>query len=380
MAKTIRTYTSNGIQTLYPIDFTLGYIDKEHIYVYLGVDPLSQLNYSWVTDSQIELEVPVAAGISFNIRRIVPRDRLVNDYEDGAILHEQNLDDSHLQHLMLLEELEDEAVIGDPPTEVIQEITETQILGSGQTEVTFVNAVSGATFHIAGDAVDSGHLREQDMDESKTTVYSITLVTSYPVGTELTLTKTQRSLVDDVTEEAPNDGRPFVRKSLTWVEGLEASHAGGTRTHAEIDTDLDSTVVKADNNALAILGLSSTVSDNTTAIGENAVAIGLLQVDRPSNQTGTAYTLGITDSNKTVWMKNATANVLTIPLNATTAFPINTVILIMMEGLGVTSITATTGVTLNGINGGSGDLVQYAGVTLVKRGNDNWLATPLVVA
>lgn len=105
-----------------------------------------------------------------------------------------------------------------------------------------------------------------------------------------------------------------------------------------------------------------------------------LQTDKPNNQTGIAYTLALTDSAKTVWMNNAASNTLTIPANAIIAFPVNTLILIMMEGAGVTSITATAGVTLNTIVAGSGDLTQFNGVTLVKRDTDTWIATPLTVA
>lgn len=120
------------------------------------------------------------------------------------------------------------------------------------------------------------------------------------------------------------------------------------------------------------------ITDNQVAI--NTSDIALLKADNPNNQTGTAYTLALGDENKTVWMNNAAANVLTIPLNATEAFAINTLILIMMEGAGVTSVTAVAGVTLNTIDAGTGDLTQFNGVTLVKRAADTWIATPLTVA
>lgn len=108
MARTITTYTGNGFTTLYPVDFPLGYINKDHVYVYLeGSDYTDQLSYTWQNDTEIELTTPPAPNVQFSIRRVVPRSALVNDYTDGAILRENNLDDSFKQALMALEEVAD---------------------------------------------------------------------------------------------------------------------------------------------------------------------------------------------------------------------------------------------------------------------------------
>ena len=106
--KTIRTYIGDGATTIYSIDFQLGYINKDYVYVYLDTDTYAtQLDYVWLNAAQIEITTAVANGVSFNIRRIVPRDQLVNDYTDGAILRELNLDNSYKQALMWLEEVAD---------------------------------------------------------------------------------------------------------------------------------------------------------------------------------------------------------------------------------------------------------------------------------
>ncbi len=109
MANTTRPYIGDGVRTIYPIDFALGYINRDYVFVYL--DNIStfttQLEYTWVDDSQIQLAEPVANGVPFTIRRVVPRHELVNAYEDGAILREGNLDESFKQTLMALEEIQD---------------------------------------------------------------------------------------------------------------------------------------------------------------------------------------------------------------------------------------------------------------------------------
>ena len=91
-------------------------------------------------------------------------------------------------------------------------------------------------------------------------------------------------------------------------------------------------------------------------------------------QTGTSYTLVLTDAHKKVTMSNAAANTLNIPLNSSVAFPVGTVLGVTMLGAGATTIDAATGVTLNGINGGAAAIsAQYTGVTLTKLATDTWL-------
>lgn len=94
-----------------------------------------------------------------------------------------------------------------------------------------------------------------------------------------------------------------------------------------------------------------------------------------NDQTGTAYTYVLTDQeNTTVWMNNAAANEATVPTNASVAFPTGTKIGTMMEGAGVTTITGDTGVTVNGVSGGSVVINnRYQGATLTKRGTDTWI-------
>lgn len=117
-------------------------------------------------------------------------------------------------------------------------------------------------------------------------------------------------------------------------------------------------------------------NDPLTDSGANWITAGDDNTDIPNNQTGTAYTLLVTDKSKTVWMDSASANVLTIPPNATASFSINDTLIIMQEGAGKTTITADSGVTLNGALAGSGEILdQYSGATLVKRSTDAWIVT-----
>lgn len=105
--KTLREYPYEAGRTLYPVDFQLGILSRDHVYVYVGDVFSVQVGYTWINDGQISLNEPIQEDEVLTIRRIVPKSELINDYENGARLSEQNLDDSFKQALMILEELAD---------------------------------------------------------------------------------------------------------------------------------------------------------------------------------------------------------------------------------------------------------------------------------
>lgn len=110
---TVFAEVSNGIQTVYPISFALGYLKQKDVYVYQGEhgNYKNQLLWSWVDDNNIELAAPLPNGESFWIRRVVPRLDL-NNYFESAALNPRSIDETHLQLLMLAQELMDG--FGDP--------------------------------------------------------------------------------------------------------------------------------------------------------------------------------------------------------------------------------------------------------------------------
>lgn len=124
------------------------------------------------------------------------------------------------------------------------------------------------------------------------------------------------------------------------------------------------------------------VSGNPTLALATAVTDSLALADsavQPADpisinaQTGTTYTLVLGDAGKYVTMTNASANTLTIPTNASVAFPVGTAINVLMLGAGTTTIAGDTGVTVNGVSAGSGDIqTQYQGVALLKTATDVW--------
>lgn len=130
----------------------------------------------------------------------------------------------------------------------------------------------------------------------------------------------------------------------------------------------------ADASPAAWVAVSGGGGDVTSVNGQTGAVI-VAPLDPEINaQTGTSYTLVLTDRGKHVTMNNGSANTLTIPTNASVAFPTGTIVAVSQLGAGTTTVEGDTGVTVNGVSAGSADLnAQYDGVTLTKLGTDTWL-------
>jgi hypothetical protein len=90
-----------------------------------------------------------------------------------------------------------------------------------------------------------------------------------------------------------------------------------------------------------------------------------------NTQTGD-YTLVLGDAGNCVEMNKGTANTLTIPPNSSVAFAVGTIIDIVQEGAGQTTVAAGVGVTLRSAGGKTKLTLQYSGASLLKRATDEW--------
>lgn len=90
-----------------------------------------------------------------------------------------------------------------------------------------------------------------------------------------------------------------------------------------------------------------------------------------NTQTGTTYTLVLSDQGGLVTLSNASAVTVTVPTNASVAFATGTVINLLNLGAGSVTVSAAGGVT---INGSATTLTQNGQVTLVKLGTNTWNA------
>lgn len=117
----------------------------------------------------------------------------------------------------------------------------------------------------------------------------------------------------------------------------------------------------ADGNVL------SAANVNSITEGVNDLAIAQFNA-----QTGTTYTLVLTDAAKLITLTNAAAITLTVPTNASVAFPIGTQILLYQGGAG--QVTISSSATLRSQGSKLKIFGQYGVAGIVKVDTDEWVA------
>ena len=136
-------------------------------------------------------------------------------------------------------------------------------------------------------------------------------------------------------------------------------------------------VVNADVSSSAAIAYSklNLASSITNSDISDTAAISLTKVADVtiSTKTTTPYVIALGDKNSLIEMNLAGANVVNVPTNASTPFPIGTVINIVQYGAGKTQIVASTpGTTSVRATPGNYLRDRYATASLIKRGTDEW--------
>lgn len=89
-------------------------------------------------------------------------------------------------------------------------------------------------------------------------------------------------------------------------------------------------------------------------------------------QTGTTYTLVLTDAGGLITLANASAITVTVPTNASVAFPVGTQIALMQTGAGQVTLAGAVGVTVNSFNSALKIVGNGGLVVLVKTATNTW--------
>ena len=181
--------------------------------------------------------------------------------------------------------------------------------------------------------------------------------------------------------------------SALTLTGTQFSIADGAITSAKI---LDGTIVDADINASAAIATSK-ISGLDTALSAKAplasptftgtvtvAASGIAFTDGTQTKEGVAsrtpiiqktasYTLSaLTERDSLIEVASASATTVTIPTNATVAYPVGTSIDILQTSTGQVTIAGASGVTVNATPGLK-LRTQWSSATLFKRATDTWV-------
>jgi hypothetical protein len=147
-------------------------------------------------------------------------------------------------------------------------------------------------------------------------------------------------------------------------------------------SDSQNTVVTAKGDLLAGTA-SSTVGrlaagtanfvltpDSSTATGLKWVRVGEIPI-MPTSLTGFSKTLELNDAGKLLIMTGTNVTV-TVPANASVAFPVGTQVNVMQQGSGPVTIQAASGVTIQ-VTPGLRLRTQFSVATLVKIDTNTWV-------
>lgn len=192
--------------------------------------------------------------------------------------------------------------------------------------------------------------------------------------------------IDQSTLAATADAcTPTTTNNTSAVTIVAAPGSGKTRrvTNVEvvnIDTASATVTIQLNDNSTIYKKVIYTLLPNATLQYTNASGWTIIGVSAPTatgvaginTQTGTSYTLALTDSGYLITLSNASPITLTVPTNASVAFPVGTAVYPVRYGAGTLTIAAAGGVTIN--NGSSLTArVQNSVLCLIKVATDTWI-------
>ena len=156
------------------------------------------------------------------------------------------------------------------------------------------------------------------------------------------------------------------------VLGLAASATSlGTFTGTTITDNVSVKTALQELESAVELDLSTTVAQSGTPAANSVGFLGSPQMDDQDD-----YTLALTDAGGHYYHVSATPHTLTIPANASIAFPIGTVIAIVNEnGAGAITLAITSDTLRWGSSTGSRTIAANGTATLIKVTSTVWRLT-----
>lgn len=190
----------------------------------------------------------------------------------------------------------------------------------------------------------------------------------------------------NVTITSNSSGNPRLDLICVNSSGTKSAQAGTAAAVPKYPSIPASSVVLA--AVLVPTGASSITANNITdkrvqvetmlAVGTTAGTVAAGDDSRftqsADNPQTASYVLVLSDAGKTVRMSVASGNTLTVPPNASVAFPTGTIVAWEQYGAGTTTLTPGSGVTIRSRGGILTSAGQYASGSLRKIDTNEWMA------
>ena len=157
----------------------------------------------------------------------------------------------------------------------------------------------------------------------------------------------------------------------TYGDGATADVKLHQQYHDTIHTMLN----KHDKDAAVPADATEALFSNGSLYAPRNLADTDIPAATVNSQSGTSYTLVLADAGKTLETTNGSTVTVTIPTNASVAFPVKTRIMILQVGAGQVSVSGAGGVTVagRGISAPVKTAGQYAAIICYKQATDTWV-------
>jgi hypothetical protein len=204
-----------------------------------------------------------------------------------------------------------------------------------------------------------------------------------PTGPEGPPGTVSTSVLDDLSDVVLTGATPNNYLQYNGSEWINSNIDLGTNTTGFYVKNLvEGTGISITNNsgegATPNIEVSSIVvkTTDTAVVTETMLATGVARSGFRSTlnaQTGTSYTLVLTDLAKLITLSNTSAITLTVPLESSVAFSIGDRIDILQTNTGQVTITGAGGVTVNATPGLK-LRARWSSATLIKLDTNSWVA------
>jgi hypothetical protein len=146
--------------------------------------------------------------------------------------------------------------------------------------------------------------------------------------------------------------------------------------NASTITTANITDVRVDAGTNLTGDISSVTAGAGLTGGGSSGSVTLATSVATNPQTGTSYTLALSDNGKLVTLANGSAIAVTIPLNSSVALPVGAAIMMSAYGAGLVTISGAGGVTVvsNGATAASPVIrTTYSSAVAIQTSANNWL-------
>jgi hypothetical protein len=259
-------------------------------------------------------------------------------------------------------------------TATVAEVNKLAGLATTKTELGYVSGVTSAI----QTQIDTKAAKANPTFTGTVTAADISISGNLTVGgTTTTVNATNLEITDPLIYIATGNAANANDIGLVGHATVSGTynHMGLVRDHADGKWKLFSGVTTEPTNVIAFS--DATAVYDTLKVGGVDFSDGTqTKQGTPSlttiNQQTASYTPVLTDRDKLVEINSASAVTLTIPTNASVAYPVGTSFDILQTGAGQITIAPASGVTVNSTPGLK-LRTQWSSATLFKRASDTWV-------